>query len=62
LEAWGVRYTLVPILRDQELRTGRSTGVTYWEGPCRVLDGTGHEVGDAYLELTGYAHSLKSRF
>jgi predicted secreted hydrolase len=62
LEAWGDRYTLVPLLTDQELRTGRSTGVTYWEGPCRVLDDTGREVGDAYLELTGYAHSLKGRF
>ena len=62
LEAWGERFSLVPILDDQELRTGRSTGITYWEGACRVLDGTGHEVGEAYVELTGYAHSLKGRF
>lgn len=62
LEAWGQRWTLVPILQDQELRTGRSTGITYWEGACRVMDETGREVGQAYLELTGYAHSLKGRF
>ncbi len=62
LEAWGERFTLVPVLADQELRTGRSTGITYWEGACRVLDGTGQEVGDAYVELTGYAHTLKGRF
>ena len=62
LEAWGERFTLVPVLADQELRTGRSTGVTYWEGACRVLDGEGREVGDAYVELTGYAHTLKGRF
>ncbi|MBK8727514.1 MAG: carotenoid 1,2-hydratase [Holophagaceae bacterium] len=62
VEAWGERWTLVPILADQELRTARSTGITYWEGACRVLDSNGKEVGDAYLELTGYAHSLKGRF
>lgn len=62
LEAWGERFTLVPILLDQELRTGRSTGITYWEGACRVLDAAGREVGEAYVELTGYAHSLKGRF
>lgn len=62
LEVWGERWTLQPILENQELRTARSTGITYWEGACRVLDRSGMEVGDAYLELTGYAHSLKGRF
>ncbi len=62
LEAWEERFTLLPILEDQELRTERSTGITYWEGACRVLDRSGHEVGEAYVELTGYAHSLKGRF
>jgi predicted secreted hydrolase len=61
-EAWGERFTLVPLIKDQELRTARSTGITYWEGACRVLDGSGREIGDAYLEQTGYAHSLKGRF
>ena len=61
-EAWGERLTLVPLLQNQELRTARSTGITYWEGACRVLDGDGKEIGDAYLEQTGYAHSLKGRF
>lgn len=62
LEAWGHRWRLVPILPDQELRTPRSTGITYWEGACRVLDEHGVDIGDAYLEQTGYAHSLKGRF
>ncbi len=62
VEAWGGRFSLVPLLEDQELRTGRSTGITYWEGACRVLDPGGHDVGEAYVELTGYAHSLKGRF
>ena len=46
-----------PLLPDQELVTEKSTGVTYWEGACRV-GGTraGKPVtGRAYAELTGYA-------
>ena len=41
----------------QELRTERSTGVTYWEGAIDVR-GTrdGREVrGRGYLEMTGYS-------
>ena len=41
----------------QELETGRSTGVTYWEGAIDVR-GTRAGVpvtGTGYLEMTGYA-------
>lgn len=62
LEAWGERWRLEPLLADQELRTRRSNGITYWEGACRVKDRAGTEVGEGYLELTGYAGSLKGRF
>lgn len=62
LEAFGETYRLVPTMKDQELRTARSTGITYWEGDCRVLDSRGREIGEAYLELTGYAHGMKGRF
>lgn len=53
----GLSVTVDPVLEDQELRTPESTGVTYWEGACRVT-GTrrGRPVsGRAYAELTGYA-------
>ena len=49
--------TLTPLLADQELDTAKSTGVTYWEGACRV-DGrrAGRPIdGRAYVEMTGYA-------
>lgn len=44
-------------LDDQELRTGRGSGVTYWEG---AIDVRGRHRGRAvrgrgYLEMTGYA-------
>lgn len=51
-----IDVTVEPILADQELDTSASTGVTYWEGACRVR-GTraGRPVsGRAYAELTGY--------
>lgn len=46
-----------PLVPDQELRTQKSTGVTYWEGACRVSGSRmGKPVdGRAYAELTGYA-------
>ena len=46
-----------PLVKDQELTTERSTGVTYWEGTCRVSGtASGKPVsGRAYAELTGYA-------
>ena len=48
---------LSPLLEQQELRTARSTRVTYWEGAVAV-SGTkeGRPVeGQGYVELTGYA-------
>jgi predicted secreted hydrolase len=43
-------------LPQQELRTERSTGVTYWEGSV-VAEGSfgGRAIGGrGYLEMTGY--------
>jgi predicted secreted hydrolase len=60
----GLNLTVTPALQNQELRTGRSTGVTYWEGAVQV-SGTrrGKPVsGQGYVELTGYAPTDKPRF
>ena len=62
LQAWGAAWTLEPLVPDQELRTRLGPAITYWEGACRVRDGRGQEAGDAYVELTGYAHSMQGRF
>ncbi len=51
-------FTLEPLAQSQEL-AGRIGGIPYWEGACRVLSADGHEIGSAYLELTGYAKDLK---
>jgi predicted secreted hydrolase len=41
---------------DQELRTGESTGITYWEGSINVeAAGEGSTRGRGYLEMTGYS-------
>lgn len=53
---------VTPLLADQELRTSRSTQVTYWEGAAAV---SGTKQGDSikgqgYVELTGYdKHVMK---
>ncbi len=54
-------FIIQPYVADQEL-TGRVGGVGYWEGACRVLNEQNHEIGRAYLELTGYSKSMKGKF
>ena len=52
-----LRLRVRAVLKDQELRTPESTGVTYWEGSVAV-EGTAGENGvrgQGYLEMTGYA-------
>jgi predicted secreted hydrolase len=46
-----------PVLDDQELDTGATTGVVYWEGDSRVSRNGARGVivnGDAYVEITRY--------
>ncbi|MDF0676659.1 MAG: lipocalin family protein [Nitrospira sp.] len=46
---------------DQELRTSRSTRVSYWEGAVAVTETKQGKPmkGQGYAELTGYAERLK---
>lgn len=57
LPSRSLSLSIQPLLADQELVTEKSTGVTYWEGACRVKGSrAGRPVaGRAYAELTGYA-------
>lgn len=51
---------VTPVLADQELQTGGSAAVTYWEGAVSV-SGTkrGRPIGgQGYVELTGYAERV----
>jgi predicted secreted hydrolase len=51
-----VLFQFKPLLENQELVF---PGATYWEGAGRILDGSGHETGSAYLELVGYAGAIE---
>jgi predicted secreted hydrolase len=49
---------LTPVLADQELVD--ATGTTYWEGAVDIRDAnSGRALGVGYVELTGYAASLR---
>jgi len=48
------RWTLEPLMDDQELDARASTGTLYWEGAVRIA-GEHAAGGRGYLELTGYA-------
>lgn len=53
----GLSLRVEPLVKDQELITSGSTGVTYWEGIVRANGRSrGRSVsGEGYVELTGYA-------
>ena len=61
---WMVRtpadyYTVRAVLDNQELDSRGSTGAIYWEGLSEVWDSNNRLVGRGYLEMTGYAATLK---
>jgi predicted secreted hydrolase len=60
VRADGHKFTLRPLLDDQENDTRLSTGAIYWEGAVRAYDES-HLVGRGYLELTGYGERLRLR-
>ncbi len=51
-----IALTLTPQLKDQELLTKGSTGVTYWEGAVAANGSFANSAvrGEGYVELTGY--------
>jgi predicted secreted hydrolase len=53
-------FVLTPKLDHQEFISQQSD-ITYWEGACRVTGSDATEVGQAYLELTGYGSSLAGK-
>lgn len=54
---------VTPLMADQELRTSRSTQVTYWEGAVAVSGRMrGRAVtGHGYVELTGYDQRITNK-
>jgi predicted secreted hydrolase len=56
--AAGLDLEVTPLVPGAELDGRASTGVVYWEGPVRV---EGTTTGSGYMELTGYAGSLRGR-
>lgn len=55
----GIEGTLAARVDACEIDGRASTGTVYWEGPARL---SGASAGAGYLELSGYATSLASRF
>ena len=53
------RFTVSALLDDQELDSRNSTGAVYWEGLSDLLDEAGQRIGRGYLEMTGYAATLR---
>jgi predicted secreted hydrolase len=69
--AWTIRIptreiniSVTPVVKDQELSTRATAGITYWEGAVRLEGFTGGKriTGAGYVELTGYAGGLGGIF
>jgi predicted secreted hydrolase len=51
-----IDLAVTPLMKNQELRTTRSTRVNYWEGACDVAGSFDNVAvtGEGYVEMTGY--------
>ncbi|MCB1024389.1 MAG: hypothetical protein KDB79_08365 [Acidobacteria bacterium] len=56
VEKLGIRLSITPHLKDQELDTRQTTMIIYWEGACSVSGSRNGKAinGSAYAELVGY--------
>jgi predicted secreted hydrolase len=52
------RFTVRPLMDDQEKDARASAGTVYWEGAVRLGEGE-RPAGRGYLELTGYGDRLR---
>ena len=60
VRAGSSRFSLEPLMDDQESDSRLTTGAVYWEGAVTAT-GEGRTLGRGYLELTGYGEPLKLR-
>ncbi len=52
-------FRIEALVDNQELDSSRSTGAIYWEGLSDLKNASGTRVGRGYLEMTGYAATLR---
>ena len=55
----GIQLTVTPEVRAAENRSALVPGLFYLEGPVRAVDARGAEVGEGYVELTGYGERAR---
>jgi len=62
--AWSIavrglpKFTIRTLIPDQELQTPNSTDVTYYEGAVSAKGDDGADLGEGYLEMTGYTKPI----
>jgi predicted secreted hydrolase len=55
----GIRLDVGPEVHAAENRSALLPGLSYWEGPVRVVAPDGAAAGEGYVELTGYAKGAR---
>jgi Predicted secreted hydrolase len=51
------KFSIVPLMDNQEFDASHSSGTIYWEGAVRAIS-QGKTLGQGYLEMTGYGGRL----
>ncbi|MBU2758883.1 lipocalin-like domain-containing protein [Acidithiobacillus sulfurivorans] len=51
------KFSIVPLMDNQEFDASHSSGTIYWEGAVRAIS-QGTTLGQGYLEMTGYGGRL----
>jgi len=55
----GLFLTVTPEVRDAENRSSSLAGLSYWEGPVRLAGHGDRQIGEGYVELTGYTEGAR---
>ncbi|MFL2665189.1 MAG: lipocalin family protein [Dehalococcoidia bacterium] len=59
LQEINLSFIVKPDILDQEISEGLPATQTYWEGKSTVFDEDYNNIGDAYVELSGYRDPVK---
>ncbi len=50
---------VIPEFKDQENRSQFIAGMAYWEGAVKVTDPSGEQLGQGFVEMTGYGKTRR---
>tara|TARA_Y100001936_G_scaffold22325_1_gene19754 strand:+ start:354 stop:1448 length:1095 start_codon:yes stop_codon:yes gene_type:complete len=59
IKKMNLNFTIKPDILDQEIYEGLPPTQTYWEGKSTVFDNNYNDIGNAFVELSGYRDPIQ---